>query len=455
MKAQQRLQRMESQKMLPLIISFSLPSIISMTAMAFYNVADTIFVGRLGTNAIAGLTLIMPLQMFMLAFGLLLGIGAASYISRNLGAKKYDKANHVFSSAVFLGFLIGITLLVVAVSYLEPLLRFIGRNSEATPQAMDYGLIIMFGIPIFLFNMMLSQIARAEGNPNIAMNSQLAGTILNIVLDPIFIFVLKLGIKGAALATIISGFIALMIIAGYFIGPHSHLKFSLKNIMPAKDEIIEIGKAGVPSFTRHIAASFVAMLTNGLLAGYGPFALAIMGINNRFVMMFFMPIIGTGQGFMPIAGYNYGAKNFDRVRDAFWKATMLVTVFCGMGWILVELFPEMCIKIFSQDPVVIEQGRSSLRLINAMLPLVGFQIIGSTLYQAIGNGLAGFVLSISRQVLAFLPIVIFFNYLFGLSGIFMAVPAADIISALITAIWLKYTLGQLNEMQNLSPAISG
>ncbi|NOZ60205.1 MAG: MATE family efflux transporter, partial [Calditrichaeota bacterium] len=445
MKVKQRLQRMESQKMLPLILSFSLPSIISMTAMALYNVVDTIFVGRLGTNAIAGLTLIMPLQMFILAFGLLLGVGAASYIARSLGAKQYEKANHVFSSTVFMGLVVGIFILTVAVIYLEPLLRFIGRNSEATPQAMDYGLIIMFGIPIFLFNMMLSQIARAEGNPNIAMNSQLAGTILNIILDPIFIFGLKLGIKGAAIATILSGFIALTVIAGYFIGPNSHLKFSIKNIIPRKDELIEIGKAGVPSFTRHIAASFVAMLTNGLLAGYGAFALAIMGINNRFVMMFFMPMIGTGQGFMPIAGYNFGAKNFQRVKEAFWKATMLVSLFCLTGWVLVELFPETCIRIFSQDPTVISQGKSSLRLINAMLPLVGFQIIGSTLYQAIGNGLAGFVLSIARQVIAFLPIVIVFNYLFGLSGIFLAVPAADLFAAGLTALWLRYTFGQFSQ----------
>ncbi len=450
MKTEQRLQRMESQKMLPLILSFSLPSIISMTAMALYNVVDTIFVGRLGTNAIAGLTLIMPLQMFMLAFGLLLGVGAASYISRNLGAKQYEKANHVFSSTVFMGAVLGICLLIVAVIYLEPLLLFIGRNSEATPQAMDYGLIIMFGIPIFLFNMMLSQIARAEGNPNIAMNSQLVGTILNIILDPIFIFGFKLGIKGAAIATIISGFVGLSVIAAYFIGPTSHLKFRLNNIIPRKDELIEIGKAGIPSFTRHIAASFVAMLTNGLLAGYGAFALAIMGINNRFIMMFFMPMIGTGQGFMPIAGYNYGAKNFGRVKEAFWKATMVVTIFCATGWVLVELFPEACIRIFSQDPVVISQGKSSLRLINAMLPLVGFQIIGSTLYQAIGNGLAGFVLSIARQVIAFLPIVILFNYLIGLSGIFLAVPAADLFAAVITAFWLRHTFKQFTQKMEMA-----
>lgn len=454
MDQKQRLNRMGSQKMLPLIISFSLPSIISMTAIALYNVVDTIFVGSLGTNAIAGLTLIMPLQMLLLGFGLLIGVGATSYISRSLGAKEYEQADRTFSSAIFLGLAVSGFLLLIAFSYLKPLLGLIGRNSEAIPQACEYGFTIIYGIPFFVFNMILTQIARGEGNPNIAMTSQLVGTVLNIALDPIFIFTLNLGIKGAALATVIANFIAFLVITFYFISPNSHLNFRLNALIPTRNILYEIGKAGFPSFSRHFAASFVAMLTNGFLAEYGAFALAIMGINNRFIMMFFMPMIGTGQGFMPIAGYNFGAKNYTRVKEAFWKATLLVTLFCGAGWLLVQFFPETCIRIFSNDPQVISEGKSSLRLINAMLPLVGFQIIGATLYQAVGNGVAGFVLSITRQVLVFLPVVIIFKALFGLTGIFLTVPAADIISSLITFIWLNHTFKQFDEKIRLAVQVT-
>jgi putative MATE family efflux protein len=444
-KNQQRLQRMGSQKMLPLIITFSLPSIISMTAMALYNVVDTIFVGRLGTSAIAGLTLIMPLQMFVLGFGLLIGVGTTSYISRSLGAKKYEVANHSFSSAIFLGSVIATFIFLIGYFYLEPIIAIMGKNSSAITEANEYGNTILYGVPIFVFNMILTQCARAEGNPNIAMNSQLVGTFLNIGLDPIFIFTLKMGIKGAALATVISSSIALIIISLYFIKPTSHLKFNFKLLIPTRNILGEIVKAGLPSFTRHFAASFVIALTNTLLAGYGAFALAIMGINNRFVMLFFMPMIGTSIGFMPIAGYNYGAKNIARVKDAFWKATIFVSLICCFGWLLIQLFPEFCIKIFSNDATVIAQGIPSLKLINLLLPLVGFQVIGASLYQAIGNGLAGFVLSIARQAIIFLPVVIVFQMIFGLKGIFLSVPTADFIAAIITILWLRLTFNQFDK----------
>jgi putative MATE family efflux protein len=434
-----RILRMGTKKMLPLIISFSLPSIISMTAMALYNVVDTIFVGRLGTEAIAGLTLIMPLQMFVLAFGLLIGVGAMSYISRSLGALENERASHIFSSIVFFGLIISALITLLGITQLKPLLDIIGRNSRAIPQAYDYGFVIVFAIPFMIFNLILSQCARAEGNPNIAMNSQLTGTVLNIVLDPIFIFTLKMGIKGAALATVIANFIALLILLIYFAGSKSHLKFKLKQIIPTREILQEVGKAGIPSFTRHIAASFVIALTNTLLAGYGAYALAIMGINNRLIMLFFMPIIGTGQGFMPIAGFNYGAGNLPRVKDAFWTTIKLVSAICILGWIIIQVFPGFFVKIFSNDPQVIRQGISSLRIINVFLPLVGFQIIGAVFYQAIGKGLAGFILSIARQVLVFLPLVLIFKILFGLNGIFLTFPAADLGASLVTALWLRYT----------------
>ena len=413
MKAQLRLHRMGTEKMLPLILSFSLPSIVSMTAIALYNVVDTIFVGRLGTNAIAGLTLILPLQMSILGCGLLIGIGAASFISRNFGAKNYDQANHIFSSAVFIGAIFGCVIILLGFIFLKPLLSFIGRQSNAIPQAYDYGFILLFGIPFSIFNMILTQCARAEGNPNIAMYSQLTGTIINIALDPIFIFSFKMGIKGAALATVIANFSALLIIILYFISSKSNLKFKLNLILPTKQILIEIGKAGTPSFSRHLAASFVAMLTNGLLAIYGTVALAIMGINNRFIMIFFMPMIGAAQGFMPIAGYNFGAKNLQRVKQAFWKATFLVSAFCSTGWLLIQMFPEFCVRIFTNDLELISLGTPTLRIINAILPIIGFQIIGASMYQAIGNGTAGFILSIARRALLFLPILIILKIVFG------------------------------------------
>jgi putative MATE family efflux protein len=455
MKNESRFQRMGTEKMLRLIVSFSIPSIVSMTAMALYNVVDTIFIGRLGTEAIAGLTLVMPLQMLVLAFGLLIGVGASSTISRSLGARQYEESNHTFSSVVFLGLAVGVLVTLLGISQLKPLLELIGEKSQVVPQAYEYGFTLIFGIPFMIFNMILSQCARAEGNPNIAMTSQLAGTVLNVGLDPLFIFTMKMGIKGAALATVVSNIIAFGIISAYFAGAKSHLKFKFKLMRPSLKILQELGKAGFPSFARHIAASFVAALTNSLLAAYGAFALAIMGINNRMIMLFFMPMIGTSQGYMPIAGFNWGAHNLDRVKKAFRAATQLVTGICGLGWILIQVYPGFFIRIFSNDPQVIAQGIPSLRIINLFLPLVGFQIIGSTTYQAMGKGLAGFILSISRQVLVFLPVVVIFQVLFGLNGVFLAFPAADLGASLATALWLRHTFNEFDrEIEHLSPADS-
>jgi putative MATE family efflux protein len=438
----ERLERMGTEKMLPLLLSFSLPSVISMTSVALYNVVDTIFVGKLGTEAIAGLTLIMPLQMFILGFGLLIGVGAGSYISRSLGADEDETANHIFSSAFFLSLVTGILITLLGVSQLKPLLEMIGKDPQVIPRAYDYGFIIMLGIPLMIFNLVLAQCARAEGNPNIAMTSQLTGTLLNIGLDPIFIFTLEMGIAGAAIATVISNGIAFFIILGYFISPKSHLRIKARLLLPGKKILVELAKAGVPSFARHAAASFVTTLTNSLLAGYGAFALAIMGINHRMIMIFFMPIIGTAQGYMPIAGYNYGAGDLGRVKEAFGTTIKLVTIICTLGWVLIMLYPGLFIGIFSQDPEVIRLGIPSLRIINIFLPLIGFQTIGATTYQAIGKGLAGFILSISRQALVFLPVVLVFKIIFGLDGIFMAFPAADLGASLATAFWLRHTFRQ-------------
>ena len=444
MRSETRFQRMGTEKMLRLIVSFSIPSIVSMTAMALYNVVDTIFIGRLGTEAIAGLTLVMPLQMLVLAFGLLIGVGAASTISRSLGAQQHEESNHIFSSVVFLGIVVGILVTLLGLSQLRPLLELMGKESQVIPQAYEYGYTLVFGIPFMIFNLILTQCARAEGNPNIAMTSQLVGALLNVGLDPLCIFTLKMGIMGAALATVAANIIAFAVITGYFASARSHLRFKFKLILPNLEILQELGKAGFPSFARNTAASFVAALTNSLLSVYGAYALAIMGINNRMIMIFFMPIIGTSQGYMPIAGFNWGAKNLDRVKKAFWAATKMVSVICGLGWVLIQVYPGLFIRIFSSDPQVMTQGIPSLRIINLFLPLVGFQIIGSTTYQAIGKGLAGFILSISRQVLVFLPVVIIFQALFRLNGIFLAFPAADLGASLVTALWLRYTFNQFN-----------
>jgi putative MATE family efflux protein len=377
-----------------------------------------------------------------------------AYISRSLGAQEYEKAGRIFSIVVFFGLIVSALITVLGISQLKPLLEIIGKNSRAIAPAYRYGIVIVWGVPIMMFNLILSQCARAEGNPNIAMYSQLTGALLNIGLDPIFIFALKMGISGAAVATVICSAIGFFILLFYFLSPKSHLKFSIRQIRPSLEIINEIGKSGIPSFTRHIAASIVATLTNSLLARYGAFALAIMGINNRLIMFFFMPIVGTGQGFMPIVGYNYGARNLPRVKKTFWTTVKLATIICILGWILIQWQPELFIKIFSSDPKVVGLGVPSLRVINTLLPLLGFQIIGSYFYQAIGKGLAGFILSIARQVTVFLPLVLIFRIMFGLDGIFFAFPAADLGATLITAIWLRHTLKEFSST-SLPPRPTG
>ncbi|MCG2820289.1 MAG: MATE family efflux transporter, partial [Candidatus Atribacteria bacterium] len=315
------------------------------------------------------------------------------------------------------------------------------------PYAKDYITIILWGSIFFSFAMSSNNLIRAEGNAKVAMVTMLIGAILNMILDPIFIFIFKLGIKGAALATIISQFISFLYILTYLYSGKSSLKIKLHHLKPKIHIIIEILTVGSADFFRQVTGSVVAIVVNNSLRIFGgDMALIIAGILHRVIMFVFMPLFGVIQGMQPIVGFNYGAKKLDRVKEAIKLSLITTTVIATFGWLIAELFPFAIINIFTRDAEVIEKGSTIIRIVLSMIPVIGIQIVGAALFQSLGKAVPSLILSLLRQVLLFIPLVIILPRVFGLGllGIWIAYPAADILSVILTALFLRSELKKMS-----------
>ncbi len=442
-----RSKQLGEEKIGKLLLKFSIPAIVGMLVNALYNVVDRIFIGQVDTLALSGVTITFPISIIIMAFGMLVGIGAAALISIRLGQQKKEEAEHILGNAFTLIIIISLIVTTVGLIFLEPMLLKFGASEDTLPYAKEYITIILIGVVFQTIGFGLNNTIRAEGNPRIAMYTMLIGGILNAILDPIFIFVFHMGVRGAAIATIISQIVNTIWVLSYFFGGKSVLKIRYKNLKLDTKVIKSIFAIGMSPFSMQLAASLVTIISNKSLVKYGgDLALGAMGAIMSIAMLVLMPIFGINQGCQPIIGYNYGAKKYDRVKRALKLAILAATTVTTTGFIIIQLFPKQLISIFNKDPKLIAIGVHGIRIYLFMIPVIGFQIVSSNYFQAIGKAKISIFLSLSRQVIILIPLLIILPRFMGLNGVWISSPSADAISSILTAIFLFVEIRHLNKL---------
>jgi len=429
-----------------LLWKFSAPAIVGMMAQAIYNLVDRIFVGQaVGPLGIAGATVAFPFMLVMMAFGMLIGFGGAALVSIRLGEQKKDEAEQVLGNAAVLLVAVALVLTAAGLAFLHPLLRLFGSSDEILPYAADYLRIIVSGALFQTVGFGLNAVIRGEGNPRVAMITMLIGAALNTILDPIFLFGFGWGMKGAAAATVVSQVVSAAWVVSYFFSGKSLLVLHAKSLRPRWGTCLRIVAIGSPPFAMQLAASVTnALLNNQLGLHGGDLAISVMGAIYASALFIVMPIFGITQGAQPIIGYNYGAEKFDRVKGTLLSAILAATTITVAGFVAVMLFPSQVVALFNhEDQDFLRLGTHAIRICLVMLPIVGFQIVGASYFQAVGKPKHAMFLGLSRQVLLFIPAVLFLPWFFGLGGIWAAIPTADLGSASLTGIWLLLELRYL------------
>lgn len=447
-----------TEKIGSLLMKYAGPAIIAMTASSLYNMIDSIFIGHgVGPLAISGLAVTFPLMNLSAAFGTLVGVGASTIMSVLLGQKNYEVANKVLGNVVVLNTVIGLIFMGVALMFLDPILYFFGASENTIVYAREYMQVILLGNVVTHLYLGLNNLVRASGNPKMAMVLTILTVILNVIFAPIFIFALNMGIRGAALATVIAQMVALVIILFYFSDSRKLLHFRKgifrMDIRIAKDSL----SIGLAPFLMNSAACLVTLFINQQLKSYsGDLAIGAYGIVNRISFLFIMINMGLNQGMQPIAGYNYGARKYSRVREVYMKTVKYATFVALAGFIVSIAIPHAAVSVFTSDPQLIDLAAKGLVLINLMLPLVGFQMVTSNLFQCLGMINKSIILSMSRQLLFLLPMLYVLPMFLDSKGIWISFPIADFLSSLLTFIML---LGLMKKLKMLKdgddPSILG
>jgi putative MATE family efflux protein len=422
----------------PLLFKFSLPSITGMVIIALYNFVDTLFVGRaVGPNAIAGLTIVLPVLIFIVAIGLLTGVGAASVVSRSLGKGDKEKAIIAGGDSFILNTIFNIAAIIPIYFFSDQILRFLGASSEVLPYARDYLEVMLFGFIFLSFSINGSNLIRAEGKPRASMYEMILGAVSNIILDYFFVMVFGWGVKGAATATVISHIISTIYFVVFFMSSKSIFRIKLNMFRISKSISREILALGVSSFLMQMVGSVAFLLFIRVVRQYGgDVYLAITGIGIRIIDLVFMPILGISQGFAPIAGFNYGAKLYPRVKKVLGEAFIWTSIIATIGFIVMVIFPESLIRIFTSDINVIKSGAGPLRMIAILAPLWSFPILGSTFFQAIGKARPALMITLCRDLFFFIPAIFILPIFFNLSGVWISWPVTDFCCFFITTILL-------------------
>ena len=429
-----------------LLFRFSLPAIVGMMVNALYNVVDRMYIGWIGPLAMTGIGLSLPLMVIIMGFAMLVGIGAGSRISIRLGQNRKEDAEKILGNAFTLLFLIMIVVMITGLTFKTDLLYLFGASEATIGYASDYLTIILYGAIFQGIGFGLTGVMRSEGNPKKAMYTTLIAAITNIVLDPILIFTFGLGIKGAAIATIFSQFISMMLVFHHFTIGKSNLKLYKKNLKLDKTIIISIISIGLSPFLMQVAASLVSVVTNNALkATGGDMAIGAMTVINAIVLFFMMPIFGINQGTQPIIGYNYGAKEYGRVKQALKLAILAGTTISTIGFIMTQFLTVPLIKIFNSDPELLAIATKGMRIFLVMLPVIGFQIISANYFQAVGKAPKAIFLSMLRQVIVLIPLLLILPNFFGLTGVWFAGPIADLTASVMTALFLFREMRHLDE----------
>lgn len=437
------------EKVSKLLIKFSLPAIVGMTVNAIYNIVDRIFIGNfVDSLGLGGITIAFPIMIILMAFGMLIGIGATSLISIRLGEGKKEEAELILGNAMVLLIVVSLTLSILGSIFLDPILKLFGASPQILPYAKEYLSIILLGAVFQSIGFGMNNFIRADGSPKMAMATMLIGAILNTILDPVFIIVFNMGIKGAALATIISQAVSATWVLNYFFSGKSSLKLKKENWILKSHIVKNILAIGSAPFAMQVAASGITTLLNRSLLAYGgDLAVSAYGAINSFSTILLMPIFGINQGSQPIIGYNYGAKNYDRVKKAFLLAITAATTITIIGFIVTRIFPAQLVALFnSKDKELVDIGANGMKIFFTMLPLIGFQIVSSNYFQATGKPKQAMLLSLSRQVLMLIPAIIILPRFFDLNGVWMAGPTADFFSSLLTGTFILIELKKLQKL---------
>ena len=411
----------------------SLPAIIGLLVMAVYNIVDTMFVAWLGTEATGATQVVFPIMMLISSVGLTFGIGGGSYISRLLGSGENKKANKVATVSIGTTLILGVVCTVLGVVFLEPLLGFFGASDSVMSMSKDYGLFIVLGSIFTMSNMTLNNMLRGEGSAKLSMIGMMVGAILNIILDPILIFVLDWGIAGAAIATSFSQLVTFVILISRYLNHHSVAKINIKYFKPTKDIYKEILKIGVPTFFRQLLVSVsLGILNNGAVIHGGDDLLAAIGLVFKVYMMPMYVLFGIGQGFQPVIGYNFGAKNKKRVLDTLKHGIKLSFIVAVVSCIILMVFPSGILSIFKPAEGVLVYGVQGLRYYSIVLILLSFTNSIGIFYQAIGKGKESLLLAVARQGLIFIPLIYILPTFLGSNGILSAQLVADILTFILT-----------------------
>lgn len=428
------------------VIKMAIPSIIGMLVMAIYNIVDTMFVSWLGLEATGATQVVFPIVMVIGAVGLSFGIGGGSFVSRLLGEKRKEDANKVLSTSVVLAFGTGILLTIGGIVFLEPVLKMFGATETIMPLAKEYGHFIILGAIAQVLNMTFNNMLRSEGSAKNSMIGMTAGAVLNIALDPIFIFGLGLGIKGAAIATTLSQFVTTGILLYQYIGKKTVLKLSLKYFTLSKEILTEIFKMGMPTFSRQLLTSVSMALMNSAAALYGgDITLAAVGIVTRTMMITMYIIFGLSQGFQPVAGYNYGAKAYDRLKQSLVFTAKLSVTIATVSGIVFFVFGEQILSIFRPTVEVMAVSKEFLVYFIVSLLLMSFTNVLGVYYQAVGRGKPALILSIARQGVFFIPLILVLPGLYGMQGVFITQPLADLLTLTLSLIFYIPTRKELNQ----------
>ena len=429
-----------------LLMQYALPAIAAMTAASLYNMTDSIFIGQ-GCGALAimsGLAITFPLQNLGAAFGAGVGVGASTCISVKLGQKDYQTAERVFGNAVTLNLIIGIAFSIITLLFLNPILKFFGASDATLPYAREYMVVTLAGNVISHMFFGMNAILRAASKPRSAMMASIMTVILNAILSPIFIWPLHMGIRGAALATIIAQFCVLMWQLRIFSNPQCIVHFKRGIYRPVKHIIKNIIAIGMSPFAMNVCSCIIIIFINNALTHHGgDLAVGAFGICNKIVFIFVMINMGMNQGMFPIAGYNYGAHNYDRLITVL-KYTMVIA-FCitTLGWIVAQTLPYECARLFTTDETLIKIAERAIRITMLVFPVVGIQMVCTGFFQSIGKAKVSMLLSLSRQLLFFLPMLLILPNFYQVDGVWMAQPISDVISVVVAVVMLTNYIKKL------------
>lgn len=420
-----------------LLMQYAIPAIIAMTASSLYNMVDSIFIGQgVGALAISGLAITFPFMNLSAAFGAAVGVGASTFLSVKLGQKDYSTAETILGNTVTLNIIIGVVFSIASLFFLDPILRFFGASDQTIPYARDYMVIILAGNVFSHMYFGMNAVLRAAGKPRHAMYATIFTVVLNTILDPLFIWPLNLGIQGAAYATILAQVVALVWQFRIFSDKREllHLK---RGIYRLKSHIVKnIIAIGISPFSMNVCACVVVIFINNQLVDYGgDMAVGAYGIANRIAFIFVMFVMGVNQGMQPIAGYNYGSQQLDRMMQVVKYAVLAATAIMIAGWLIAEFLPYYCVRLFTKDATLIVLSITGLRILMAAMPIVGYQMVITNFFQSIGKVKISIFLSLSRQLLFLIPMLYLLPKIFRLNGVWFAMPASDVISSVVTA-WI-------------------